>query len=180
MNTIIFLSGIFVPTWLAKSPFIWQASHWFGYNCLWEKSKIPSSDHVVDQELDRLEKLVSQFHKVILAGHSLGAWWVSNLLSRPRVTAVTKSVLWTPLTDANKYFLPVSHHPLDQQPNRQHVGPNRNLVVYASQDLIVPHYDHALELAKHFNSQTYQLDGGHFHQKNHKAGLWFMKEWLES
>jgi hypothetical protein len=74
MKTIIFMSGIFVPKWLAKSKFIWDKSNWEDYHCIWLNSKIPYSDMMVAQELDKLENLILKYPDATLAGHSLGAW----------------------------------------------------------------------------------------------------------
>ena len=102
MKTIIFLSGIFLPKWIARSKLVWNSSQWSNYNCIWLDSKIPYSDIMVKQELSKLERLIKKYPNAILAGHSLGAWWISNLLCRQSLM-VNKTILWTPLVNANQY-----------------------------------------------------------------------------
>jgi predicted alpha/beta hydrolase family esterase len=181
MKTIIFMSGIFVPKWLAKSKFIWDKSHWFDYKCLWLNSKIPYSDIMVEKELDYLERLVKKYPGAILAGHSLGAWWVANLICRETIT-VKKSIFLTPLVDTNGYpiFNVTSrYNPCKQIPNYNNIGLDKTLVVYGKEDLLVPQEDHSFDLINHFKSTPYRLEGGHFYQTNHHAALNYMKEWVE-
>jgi predicted esterase len=182
MKTIIFMSGIFVPQWLAKSKFIWDHLHWHDYKCIWYKSKIPYSDMMVARELDCLEQLIKKYPDAILAGHSLGAWWSANLLCRKSVS-IKKTVLWTPLTDTKEYpiFNVTSrYNPCNQVPNPNNIGLNRILVVYGNEDLIVPQQRHAFNLNVHFKAMPYRLEGGHFYQRNHKAALSYMKDWIET
>jgi predicted alpha/beta hydrolase family esterase len=181
MKTIIFMSGIFVPKWLAKSKFIWNKSHWSNYKCLWLNSKIPYSDMMVERELDYLERLINKYPGAILAGHSLGAWWAANLLCRPSFS-IKKAIFWTPLVDANEYPIfnvTPRYDPCKQDPNPINVGINKTLVVYGSDDLLVPHESHSYNLSNHFKSMPYRLEGGHFYQTNHQAALNYMQDWIE-
>jgi len=181
MKHIIFMSGFLIPKWLAQSKFVWDKAHWEDYQCFWLDSKVPYSDIMVSKELDNLERLLNKYPEATFAGHSLGAWWISNLMCRPTVE-FRKTVLWTPLTHADEYpVFNVSprYNPMYQIPNLPNTGAYRNLVVYANQDLIVPSPSHALSLSFHFKSMTYQLLGGHLYQKNHKAALNYMKDWVE-
>ena len=181
MKTIIFMSGIFVPKWLAQSKFIWDKFHWEDYHCIWLKSKIPYSDMMVAQELDRLESLIAEYPDATLAGHSLGAWWASNLICRKSVS-VKKTVLWTPLTNANHYPIfnvTPRYHPCNQSPNPRNIGPHKVLVAHAQNDLIVPQNSHAFNIMLHFQALSYTLMGGHFYQSNHGAALRFMKDWID-
>lgn len=181
-TTIIFMSGIFVPQWLAQSKFIWDKDLWSNYNCIWLNSKIPYSDPMVAKELDEIESLVRNYDEVILAGHSLGAWWISNLICRNSV-AVKKTVLFTPLTDTSQYPIfnvTARYHPCNQEPNEDNTGPHKILIAYGNEDLIVPQTRHAFNLAVHFKAMPFRLEGGHFYQTNHKASLTYMKDWIES
>jgi len=175
------MSGIFVPKWLAKSKFIWDQSHWNDFHCIWLKSKIPYSDMMVGKELDKLENLIEKYPNAILAGHSLGAWWASNLICREGVS-IKKTVLWTPLTNANHYPIfnvTPRYHPCNQPPNATNIGSHKVLVAYAHDDFIVPQNDHAHNIIMHFQALPLVLTGGHFYQSNHKPALRFMKDWID-
>jgi predicted esterase len=181
MKTIIFMSGIFVPKWLAKSRFIWNKPHWQDYKCLWLDSRVPYSDIMVEKELDYLERLIKKYPGAILAGHSLGAWWAANLLCRETVS-VKKTIFLTPLVNANEYPIfnvTPRYDPCKQIPNDDNIGLSRTLVVYGTQDLLVPQHRHSYSLISHFKAMSYSLDGGHFYQKNHQAALDYMKDWAE-
>lgn len=101
-KTIIFLSGFCVPQFVSQSKFVWNKPFWSDYQCIWFSSKTPTSDHMVEQELDRLEELMKQHPGAILAGHSLGGWWAANLALRNQFL-INKMVLWTPLCDTMEY-----------------------------------------------------------------------------
>lgn len=179
-KTIIFINGWAVPKFIAKSAWIWDESFWSGYRRLWISSKTPTSDGMVQKELDRLQHLLSLFPGATLAGHSLGGWWASNLALRPGIQ-IRKLVLWTPLGNAGYYPIfnvtPRFHPP--HQELIHNSGPHRVLVLYGKDDLIVPPNEHALHLARHFRAMEYKLSGGHFFQSNHRAALEYMKEWVE-
>lgn len=180
-KTIIFISGWQVPKFIAKSQLVWNESFWPDYNKIWVSSKTPISNKMVERELDRLEYLINLFPGATLAGHSLGGWWASNLALRPNLI-IKKLVLWTPLGDTEPFpiFKAGDHfHPAYLQSHSSNYGPAKVLVFHAKKDRIVPPRSHALNLAKHFNAQTYQLNGGHFYQNNHQAGLQYMKDWIE-
>jgi hypothetical protein len=181
-KTIIFMGGIFIPNWLAKSKFVWDESHWNDYKCIWLESKIPYSDTMVERELDRLQRLLNRYPGATLAGHSLGAWWASNLACRPNCD-ITKTVLWTPLVDHEPYPIfnvTPRYNPCKQTPNPNNIGPKKVLVVYGDEDLIVPHQHHAYHGVMHFRASPYLLAGGHLYQKNHKEALVYMKQWIET
>jgi len=180
-KTIIFISGWQVPDFIARSPLVWNETFWSDYNCIWISSKSPTSYSMISQELNRLEYLLNICPDAILAGHSLGGWWASNLALRT-YTPISKLVLWTPLADTQPF--PIfkagdEHHPTYLPNNNNNYGPHKVLVFHAQKDRIVPPRSHALSLAKHFNAQTYQLNGGHFYQSNHQKGLQYMKDWIE-
>ena len=180
-RTIIFINGFAVPIFLGKSRFVWDDKFWKGYNRIYLTSAVPISDTMVTCELNRLAKLTQQFDKPIVAGQSLGAWWAANLACHPK-SNIDKMVLWTPLGDTQAY--PIfrtsdTHHPVFKKPNSQNVGPHKALVAYGNKDLIVPAEYHATDFIRHFDAMTYELDGGHFYQSNHKRGLSFMKDWIE-
>jgi len=136
---------------------------------------------MVERELHTLTSLVNQFPNVTVAGQSLGAWWAANLACQPQ-SRIKKLVLWTPLGDANAYPIfnvTQRHHPPHKTPNKHNVGPHRAAVFAAKDDLIVPPREHSLPLINQFEPTVYRLDGGHLLQSNHKAGLIFMKDWIE-
>ena len=179
-KTIIFINGWAVPKFIAKSPWVWDESFWAGYQRIWISSKTPTSDGMVQKELDRLQTILSKYPGATLAGHSLGGWWSANLALRPEVK-INKLVLWTPLGYAGDY--PIFNvtprfHPPHQGPTHNS-GPHRVLVLYGKDDLIVPSAHHALPLARHFGALEYRLEGGHFFQSNHRAALRYMKDWIE-
>lgn len=181
MKTIIFISGFMVPKLLAKSKFVWEDSMWKDYRRIHIPSKTPLSDTMVDRELDRLCHLVNMFPNAIVAGHSLGAWWAANLACHPQ-SKIKKLVFWTPLSDTVAY--PIfnvtnRHYPVYKSPNAHNVGPHKTLTFEAVNDFIVPPKDHSFQLNNHFKGTLYRLKGGHFFQSNHKAGLLFMKDWVE-
>ena len=170
-----------VPKWLAKSKFVWNDSFWKDYQRIYLFSKIPTSDYMVEKELDELCSFVNLFPNVTLAGQSLGAWWGANLACHPE-SKISKLVLWTPLGHAHDYPIfnvTFQHHPINKTPNSHNIGPHRTMVAYAQDDLIVPHERHAWGLMRQFSSTDYVLNGGHLLQSNHQAGLSFMKEWIE-
>jgi pimeloyl-ACP methyl ester carboxylesterase len=180
-RTIIFISGFAVPKWLAKTRFVWENSLWEGYRKIYLPSRTPLSDGMVERELDNLCSLVNQYPNVTLAGQSLGAWWAANLACHPQ-SKIKKLVLWTPLGDANAYPIfnvTARHHPPFKIPNKHNVGPHKTAVFCAKDDLIVPPREHAADLITQFQPTVYRLDGGHLLQSNHKAGLIFMKDWIE-
>ena len=180
-QTIIFLHGIFVPNWLGKSKFIWDQSRWKDYNCIWMESKIPYSDTMVERELDRLQKLIEQHPNAAIAGQSLGAWWAANLACRD--VDIRKMVLWTPLV--NHEYYPIfnvtpRYNPCRQIPNPHNTGPHKCLVVYGTEDLIVPHQQHAYQSIIDYRALPYRLEGGHLLQSNHDKALSYMKDWIET
>jgi hypothetical protein len=180
-RTIIFLSGWGVPTWLAKTKYVWNAPFWKEYNAIYVPSKTPRSDNMVERELENLCQLVNAYPNATLVGQSLGAWWAANLACYPKAS-ISKLVLWTPLCDAGQY--PIfnvtdRHNPLFKTTNANNCGPHRTLVTYAYNDFLVPFEFHSVSLVRKFNSTVYKLDGGHWFQKNHQAGLSYMKEWID-
>jgi len=180
-QTIIFINGWSVPQFIAQSPWVWNAGQWSEYKTIWLSSKTPTSDRMVKDELDRLQNLIEIYPGCTLAGHSLGAWWASNLALRPNVT-IRKMVLWTALGNTKAYpIFNVSkrYYPMSQPPTNTH-GPHRVLSFIGTRDLIVPPKSHADKLNDHFNGMAYQLYGGHFFQSNHAAGLKYMKDWIET
>jgi len=178
MGTIIFLSGFLIPNWLAKTKYLWNKPMWNQYHTIFLESKTPRSDVMVEKELDRLQKLLQQYPNAVLAGHSLGAWWLSNLATRD--VQINKLVLWTPLSDTNGFGFNVSNHycPLIHSPNKN-TGSHKVLVYWGTNDLIVPGYNHGRALMDHFSAMNYKLDGGHLYQKNHQAALNYMRDWIE-
>jgi pimeloyl-ACP methyl ester carboxylesterase len=180
-RTIIFISGFAVPTWLAKTRFVWDDSLWKDYRRIYLPSRTPLSDNMVERELDKLCHLTHLFPNVTLAGQSLGAWWAANLACHPQ-SKIKKLALWTPLGDANAYPIfnvTQRHHPSNKTANKRNVGPHHAAIFCAKNDLIVPPKEHSLPLISQFEPTVYRLDGGHLLQSNHKAGLIFMKDWIE-
>lgn len=179
-KTIIFISGWAVPKFIAKTAWVWDQKFWSDYRRIWISSKTPTSDGMVQKELNRLENLLRLFPNAVLAGHSLGGWWASNLALRQEVQ-INKMVLWTPLGNADDYPIfnvTPRYHPIHQPVTNTH-GPHRVLVYSAKDDMIVPPPGHGLRLSQHFNAMNYNLQGGHFFQGNHRAALEYMKEWIE-
>lgn len=180
-KTIIFLSGFAVPISLAKTKFIWDDPFWKDYDRLYYTSKIPYSDKMVERELYNLSHLVSHFDNPIVAGQSLGAWWLANLACQDQCK-INKAVLWTPLGDHRPFpIFNVSERfvPGNRPINPYNYGKDKVLLSYSVYDLIVPYKKHTPNLIKMFNPNIYKLYGGHALQINHKDGLSFMKEWVE-
>jgi pimeloyl-ACP methyl ester carboxylesterase len=179
-KTIIFISGFGVPQVVAQSRFLWDKPFWSDYKCIWQSSRTPTSDGMVERELNRLQRLLGRYPDATLAGHSLGGWWAANLALRSNVT-INKMVLWTPLCNAGVYpIFKVSarYHPLTQE-IAGNFGRNHVLTFVAKDDVIVPPYSHGTKLSAHFLSGFFKLDGGHFYQANHKLALYYMKHWIE-
>lgn len=181
-KTIIFLNGFAVPVGLSKTKYVWNHSLWKEYNTIYYTSKVPLSDEMVEEELDNLLKLSENFENPIIAGHSLGAWWASNLACLNQFKT-SKMVLWTPLGNhmaypifnASSRFLPGN-----KLPSPDNRGDKKVLLCYGSHDLIVPSNKHTPNLIKLFNPLLYKLYGGHLYQVNHQDGLLLMKKWIES
>lgn len=179
-KTIIFISGWKVPQWIAKSKLVWDNSMWHDYRILYLDSKTPTSNQMISKELDSLQDIMEANPSAALVGQSLGGWWAANLALRFSVN-IRKLVFWTPVCNASVFpiFKAGSfYNPLNRQ-QTHNSGPHRVLTCSAHRDLIVPPDAHGYELAKHFNSMTYNLNGGHILQSNHKAALQYMKDWIE-
>ncbi len=180
--TIIFLNGFAVPISLSKTKLVWNDTLWKGYNRIYYSSTVPTSDFLVEQELNKLSKLINQYEDPIIAGHSLGAWWAANLICCNQ-SKIKKTVMWTPLGNTRAYpIFNVSgrFHPPLLTPNYNNYGNHKNLLFYGTRDLIVPAHLHISGLIKALNPTLFALHGGHFLQSNHKEGLLFMKQWIES
>lgn len=178
--TIIFLAGFCVPISIMKSKWLFDDSMWKGYRRIWLPSRTPLSDVMVEKELDRLEKLAWMYPQATWVGHSLGGWWASNLALRP--IEIRKLALWTPLCNEQEYPIfnvTPRYHPCNQ-PVTFNFGIEKVRIFSAKDDLIVPPNNHSYQLARHFTTSMYGLDGGHFYQSNHKLGLFHMKDWIES
>lgn len=181
MRTIIFLSGLAVPVIVAKSKYIWEDNLWKYYNRIYITSKIPTSDLMVERELDRLCNLFSKYDKPIIVGQSLGAWWAANLGSDINFTG-DKLVFWTPLVKTSHYGIfnvTERFNPLLKPILPKNKGPHKSIVFEGKKDWLVPWQWHSQPLAHHYEAVTYPLDGGHWYQTNHKEGLIFLKEWIE-
>lgn len=179
MQTIVFLSGLGVPKWLAKTKFVWNQSIWKNYNCIFLSSKIPISDTIVEQELNYLTNIINLYPNIIVAGQSLGAWWIANLSYRVKFN---KLILWTPLGDINYYPIfnvSAKYNLLNYQSQHHNIGPQNTLLFKSTNDLIVPAEDHSYIFENQFNPMTYTLEGGHFFQSNHQAALNYMRDWIE-
>lgn len=182
MKTIIFISGWSISPWLAKSILFWNDSVWKNYNRVYISSKTPTSDRMVQEELNNLSNIINQHTNVILAGHSLGAWWAANLACETR-NAIEKLVFWTPLSDVDTYPIFTAsekYHPMNKVPNSNILGKKNSLLFEAKYDLIVPPEHHCHDLLYHFDAYKYTLYGGHALQLNHKKGLQFMRSWIGS
>jgi predicted alpha/beta hydrolase family esterase len=181
MKTLVFLSGFAVPSFISKSSWFFEENFWENFNCVFYKSKTPTSDEMVTQEIENLNKLISPYQDVSVIGHSLGCWWASNLACHPSAK-INKLALWTPLGIANKFFVFTSSNksePLFKLTKPEIMGPDKSFVIYANKDLIVPHTEHALPLAHKFQAASLELDGGHIWQSDHKKGLLILKDWLK-
>jgi pimeloyl-ACP methyl ester carboxylesterase len=180
MKTIVFLSGFSVPSFVSKSSWFFEEPFWEGYNTIFYKSRTPTSDRMVVDEMDNLIELMSPYSDVSVVGHSLGGWWAANLACNSQ-SKISKVALWTPLGIASEFpIFPVSwrSEPGNKIANSHNVGPDKVLLAYAVDDLIVPYKEHALPFRKQFDACTYALDGGHMWQTNHKDGLQVLKNWL--
>lgn len=177
---IIFISGFMVSEALAKTRFVWNDNIWKNYNRIYLSSKVPISDFMVREELNRLANIINQYPDAILAGHSLGGWWAANLLCYSNIN-VSKFVLWTPLSNVDPFPIfnvsPV-YHPLYKAPNKN-VGLQKSIIFYARNDLVVPYLEHAQHLQELFKCSSYPLSGGHFYQRDHANALLYMKDWIE-
>lgn len=181
METIVFLSGFALPKFISKSSWFFEDSFWAGYNRIFYKSKTPTSDEMVVAELENLKRLTNQYPNVTVIGHSLGAWWASNLACDPQ-SKINKLALWTPLGEASEipiFTVTQASEPINKTPNPHNIGPDKAFVAYAEYDLIVPYREHALPLANKFQATSLSLNGGHAWQSNHKDGLIIMKDWLK-
>ena len=179
MKTIIFISGIFVPKFVGKSSLIWNDKIWENYNRIYVSSTIPTSNKVVEKELDSLASIVRLYDKPILAGQSLGGWWAANLATHRKIS-IDKLILFTPMCESNSFplFDYTNHYnPCELAPVIS--GPHKVLVFPAYYDNIVPIKQHANKLIKHFNAMDYLLSGDHWYQADHLAGLKFAQEWIE-
>lgn len=181
MKTLVFLSGFAVPSFISRSSWFFEETFWDGFNCVFYKSKTPTSDEMVNQELENLNKLISPYQDVSVIGHSLGCWWASNLACYDN-SKINKLALWTPLGIANDFFIFTSSNesePLFKKTKPENMGPDKSLVVYAYKDLIVPYTRHAVPLINKFQAASLSLDGGHIWQSDHKKGLSILKDWLK-
>jgi predicted alpha/beta hydrolase family esterase len=181
MKTFVFLSGFAVPPFISKSSWFFEKPFWDDFNCVFYKSKTPTSDKMVNQEIHNLNELINSYQDVSVIGHSLGCWWASNLACHPG-SKINKLALWTPLGVANDFFIfPVSNksEPLFKPTKLSLMGPDKSFVFYGSEDLIVPPQRHALPLINKFQAASIALDGGHIWQSNHKQGLTILKDWLK-
>jgi len=179
MKTIVFLSGFAVPKILAKSKFVWDDKIWEDYNRVYYTSKTPTSDRMVEEELDNLAKLASKYPGAYFAGHSLGAWWLANLASMPNVD-ISKIVFMTPLVNMNNFPIfnvTESFNPLLR--DKRIWGFDKVCVLLAHRDIIVNPDFHGNFLVNYLQANPYIMYGGHFYQSNHKAALEFVKVWLE-
>jgi predicted esterase len=170
MKSILFLSGVSVPKFLSKSYFYWNDSFWKSYDRKYYSSKLPFTNLIVEKELLNLNSLIKNYD--VVAGYSLGAWWLSNLMTHYDLK-ISKLILLNPLTHIkNRSFgnLISYYHPLN--------NPNKVLVGYGDDDLITP-LNHSYDIIKHFNAFSYELRGGHIYQHNHQEFLLFMRDWLD-
>lgn len=176
---VIFISGWGVPGFLQRTPLVWDDKSWEDYGRIYLSSKMPASDVMVKKHLQKLNKFVNAFDKPIVVSQSLGAWWAANLACQPD-SKIDKLVLMIPLSNLSDYpFFNASPllYPLNREPLIK--GPHKVLVAGARNDIIAPVKDHAERLARHFNATPYELNGGHYFQKDHKAFLQFTKDWIE-
>jgi len=180
-KTIIFLNGYGTPTAVSKQKFVWNDPMWSDYTRLYRPSATPTSDEMIEKELISLEKLIGSFSFPIVAGHSLGSWWLSNLIIRNQVY-IPKAVYLTPLADITKYPKIFNssnkYYPLENHIDIGLTGPDKHLIMYANRDLITPNIQ-GLLLSIHLDGSEYILRGGHCYQYNHMSGLVFMKNWIE-
>jgi len=179
-QTIIFLSGLAVPKILAKSKLVWDDTMWDNFDSVYYTSKIPISDKMVDLEIDNLCKLINDYDRPFVVGQSLGAWWGANLACLPECN-INKLAMWTPVANASAY--PIfnvthCHNPRNKKVNDRFVGGKNSLLCYAENDLITPNYSQSLNFMIHFNPTIFKLNGGHLFQRNHEAGLIFMRDWF--
>lgn len=181
MNTIIFLSGFIVPKFVSKSNWFFEEGFWKGHRTVFYGSKTPTSDSMVEREMYNLMDLINNHPGAHVIGHSLGCWWAANLACHPQ-TKMNKMVLWTPLGIAGvfpMFRVSAKYEPFYGTPNRNNCGPDKTLVVYAKNDLIVPWKAHAHPLIGQFNAEELSLNGGHLWQSDHKEKLILTKNWLE-
>jgi hypothetical protein len=181
MSTIIFLSGLGVPKILAKSSLVWNDSIWQNHRRIYFTSRIPTSDQMVRFNLKKLTSFINIFPDPIVIGQSLGAWWAANLACEP-TCKMKKMVLCIPLCDTKSYpIFNVSalYHPKNRFANKSIMGKHKTLVASAVNDWIVPAEVHAKPLEIHFDALSYKMKGGHLLQRDHKAGLNFIKNWVE-
>lgn len=181
MKNIIFLSGLGVPKFFAKSSLVWNDLLWKNHRRIYVTSKIPTSDAMVRRNLKELTRFINVFPEPIVIGQSLGAWWAANLAC-DTACKINKMVLCIPLCDTKSYPIfntSYLYYPPRRTANPQLLGPHKTLVVSATDDWIVPASRHALPLEFQFKALSYKLDGGHLLQKNHQAGLNYIKDWVE-
>lgn len=179
-RTIIFISGWGVPRFLQTGSSVWDDDLWKDYGRVYLSSKTPFSDVSVKNHLDKLSLFVNSFSNPIVMGQSLGAWWAANLACLPN-TKIDKLVLFTPFSSLIDYPTVFNVSPYYYLHNKKPYikGPHKVLVCGANKDIITPIQNHASRLLSLFNGMPYSLSGGHFRQKNHKACLNFIKDWIE-
>ena len=180
-KTLIFLNGYNIPTIVSKQKYVWNDAMWSDYTRIYRPSVTPTSDDVIEKELINLEKFISSFSFPIVAGHSLGSWWLANLIIRNKVH-ISKAIYLTPLSDISKYpkifNSSIKYHPLKNDIPINLIGPDKHLIMYAKKDLITP-WLQGLLLAVHLDGLEYVLQGGHCYQLNHMNSLCFMKNWIK-
>lgn len=178
-KNIVFISGWGVPRLIAKSRFGWNDELWTDYSRIYLPSVAPKSDVMVRQHLGYLENLINSLNNPIVMGQSLGGWWAANLACQPNIK-MDKVVLYTPFSDLHEYAF-FNASPLYYPYNREAKvkGPHRVLICHAREDIFAGERIHTYRLMNTFNAVDYQLDGGHFKQKNRIPCLEFIKDWME-
>jgi hypothetical protein len=178
-HNIIFINGLSVPKILSKTKYVWNDKLWLNYNRTYLSSYIPTSDFDAQRKVKDLTNLINSLDNPIIICQSLGAWW-GAILACTKECNLHKLIMVTPLSDVKHIpFFNVSNimSPLKMVPI--HTGPHKVLVCSAKYDIICPPSLNAYLLLKHFNALNYEMDGGHFYQKDHISALNFMQDWIE-
>src|ERR1035437_1244541 len=163
MKTIIFLSGLAVPKFFAKTKLVWNDPMWEGFNRVYYTSKVPISDNMVIDEIDNLCQLVNSYDDPFVVGQSLGAWWGGSLACLPECK-MNKLAMWTPVANASAYPIfnvTALHNPRNKKVNERFLGSKNSLLCYADNDFITPNYSQSLDFLIHFKPTTFKLNGGH-------------------
>ncbi len=178
-HNIVFINGLSVPKVFSKTKYVWNDKLWLNYKRTYLSSYIPTSDFDAKNKIKELTGLINSLDNPIVICQSLGAWWGANLACTKECN-LHKLIMVTPLSNVTYVpFFNVSNIMAPLQNIPHHTGPHKILVCSAKYDIVCPPIFNSDKLKKHFNALSYEMNGGHFYQKDHTAALHFMQDWIE-